>query len=157
MTKDADAVRRKAVAMNTALTSLTDAWKQPNAPTIPDAVKKAAEDLQARVKNVTAKFENAGGGRGGAAGPPPPYTPPPVTQKIARLIGTIDGYSAAPTARQLADIDEAAAQLKSGTAEVNALWDEVPKLNQQMIAAGVPYFTVNLNAASAAGGRGRGN
>ena len=37
MTKEADAARRKAVAMNTALTSLTDSWKQPNAPAVPDA------------------------------------------------------------------------------------------------------------------------
>ncbi len=159
MTKDADAARRRAVAMNTALTSLTDSWKQPNAPAVPDAVKKSAEDLLARVKKAAAKFETAGGGRGagGTAGPPPPYTPPPVTQKISRLMSTLDGYSAAPTSRQLADLDDAAAQLKSGVAEVNGLWDEVPKLNKQMIDAGVPYFTVNLNTVPAAGGRGRGN
>ena len=50
MTKEADAARRKAVGMNTALTNLTDSWKQPNAPPVPDAVKKAADDLLARVK-----------------------------------------------------------------------------------------------------------
>jgi photosystem II stability/assembly factor-like uncharacterized protein len=159
MTKEADGVRRKAVAMNTALTSLTDGWKQPNAPTIPEAVKKSAEDLLARVKKAAAKFEQAGGGRGagGTAGPPPPYTPPPVTTKILRLMGAIDNYSAAPTSRQMAEIDEAAAQLKTGAAEVNALWDEVPKLNKQLTDAGVGYFTVNLNAAPAGGRGGRGN
>jgi photosystem II stability/assembly factor-like uncharacterized protein len=159
LTKQADDVRRKAVAMNTALTSLTDSWKAANAPAVPDAIKKSAEDLLAKVKKAAAKFENAGGGRGGAggtAGPPPPYTPPPVPQKIARLLNSIDSYAAAPTSQQLAEIDESSAQLKSGTAEVNALWDEVPKLNQQMISAGVPYFTVNLPAAGG-GGRGRGN
>jgi len=72
-------------------------------------------------------------------------------------MNAIDGYSAAPTSRQMAEIDEAAAQLKSGTADVNALWDEVPKLNKQLIDAGVPYFTVNLNAAPAGGRGGRGN
>jgi hypothetical protein len=120
-------------------------------------VKKAADELQARAKKTAAQFETAGGGRGGAAGPPPPYTPPPVTQKIARLLFTLDGYSAAPTSRQMADMEEAAVQLKSGIAEVNALWEEVPKLNRQMTDAGVPYFTVNLEPAPAGGGRGRGN
>jgi hypothetical protein len=122
-------------------------------------VKKSAEDLLARVKKVAARFETPGGGRGagGSAGPPPPYTPPPVTTKLARLLNTIDNYSAAPTARQAAEIDEAAAQLKTGTADVNALWDEVPKLNKQMTDAGVPYFTVNLNSAPAGGRGGRGN
>ena len=163
MTKEADASRRKAVAMTTALTSLTDSWKGPNAPTIPEAIRKAADDLLARAKKVSATFEAQGGGRGfgggGGAGAPPPYTPPPVTQKIQRLMGTIDNYSAAPTVRQMADIDDCASQLKKGTEEVNALWDDVPKFNKQMADAGVQYFTVNVNAVPAPvqGGRGGGN
>jgi photosystem II stability/assembly factor-like uncharacterized protein len=161
MTKDADATRRRAVAMSLALTSITDSWKGSNAPPVPDNVKKAADDLLARVKKAAAVFESAGGGGrgagGGSAGPPPAYTPPPVTQKIARLMGTIDGYSSAPTSRQMADLVEAQQQLKSGTAEVDKLWDEVPKLNQMMKDAGVGYFTVNVNtvpAPAAFGGRG---
>jgi photosystem II stability/assembly factor-like uncharacterized protein len=160
MTKDAEAGRRKAVAMTTALTSLTESWKSPNAPTVPDAVKKAAGDLLAKAKKVSETFEAPGGGRGGrggSAGPPPPYAPPPVTQKITRLMFTIDGYSAAPNARQLADIDQCAAQLKKGLDDLNAVWDEVPKLNKLMADNGVQYFTVNVNAVPAPapfGGRG---
>ena len=126
---------------------------------------KAADDLLAKAKKVSATFEAAGGGRGGrgggggGAGPPGAYTPPPVTQKITRLMFTIDGYSAAPTARQMADIEDCSAQLKKGLDEVNALWDEVPKFNKLMADAGVQYFTVNLSAvpAPAPGGRGGGN
>jgi hypothetical protein len=73
-------------------------------------------------------------------------------------MGTIDGYSAPPTTRQLADIEEASAQLQKGLAEVNKLWDEVPKLNKLMVDAGVPYFTVDVNSVPAqTGGRGGGN
>jgi hypothetical protein len=158
MTHDADAASRRITAINTALLSLTDSWKLPNAPAVPDGVKKAAADLMAKVKPVFATFANQGGGRGGGgggggggAGAPPPYTPPPVTQKISRLMNAIDGYTAAPTARQLADIEEASAQLQTGIAEVNRLWDEVPKLNKVMTDAGVSYFTVNLNVAPPAG------
>ena len=162
--KDADAARRRAVAMNTAITNLTESWKQPNAPQVPDTVKKAADDLLGRVKAAAATFEAPGGGRGGrggaggGAGPPPPYTPPPVTQKLSRLMGTIDGYSAAPTSRQMADIEEASQQLQKGIAEVNKLWDEVPKLNKLMIDAGIQYFTVDVNSvpAQSFGGRGGG-
>jgi hypothetical protein len=161
MTKDADAARRKAVGMNTALTSLTDSWKQPNSPSVPDPVKKAADDLLARVKAAAATFENAGGGGrgggGGGAGPPLTYTPPPVTQKITRLMGSIDSYSEAPTTRQLADIEDASAQLQKGVAEVNKLWDEVPKLNKLMTDNGVLYFNVTPSTAPPAPGRGGGN
>jgi hypothetical protein len=122
-------------------------------------VKKAADDLLAKVKAAAATFENpaGAGGRGGAnggAGPPLSYTPPPVTQKIGRLLGVIDGYSEAPTSRQLADIEEASAQLQKGLAEVNRLWDEAPKLNKLMADAGVPYFTVTISTAPPAPGRG---
>jgi photosystem II stability/assembly factor-like uncharacterized protein len=157
LTKDADAARRRAVAMNTSLTSLTEGWKQPGAPTVPDPVKKSAEDLLARVKKMVARLEAPAGGRGGGAGAPPPYTPPAVPTKLARLMGAIDSYSAAPTSRQVAEIDEAAGQLKTVTAEVNTLWDEVPKLNKQLIDAGVPHFTVNPNPVPAGGRGGRGN
>ncbi len=161
MTHDADAASRRITAINTALTALTDSWKSPNAPAVPDNVKKAAEDLVARVKPVYAMFANQGGGRGGGgggnAGPPAVYTPPPVTQKINRVMNAIDGYAAAPTARQLADIDEASAQLQKGIAGVNALWDEVPKFNKVMTDAGVGYFTVNPNVTPAPGGGRGGN
>jgi len=158
LARDADAARRKAVAMNTALTNLTDSWKAANAPAVPDPVKKAADDLLAKVKTAAGSFENQGfGGRGGGggAGAAPAYTPPPVTQKITRLMTTIDSYSAAPTSRQMADLQEASDQLKKDAAEVDRLWDEVPKLNKLMTDAGVQYFKVDLNSVPAAGG-GRG-
>jgi photosystem II stability/assembly factor-like uncharacterized protein len=152
MTRDADAARRRIAGINTALNTLTESWKQPNAPPVPDSVKKTAEDLQAKVKPALATFENpaGGGGRGGGG----PFVPPPVTQKISRLMNSLDNYSAAPTSRQMADLAEASTQLQSGIAEVNRLWDEVPKLNKLMLDAGVPYFTVSLGPATQPGGRG---
>jgi hypothetical protein len=158
MTKEADTTRRRAVAMRTALTNLTETWESPNAPAVPDSIRKTAADLLSRVKTAAGIFEVPGGrgAGGGSAGPPAPYTPPPVTQKIGRVLAAIDGYSSAPTSRQMADIEEAAEQLKKGAAEVDRLWDEVPKLNKAMVDAGVPYFTVNVNTvpAPAAGARG---
>jgi hypothetical protein len=67
---------------------------------------------------------------------------------------SIDGYSAAPTPRQMSDLAEAQTQLQGGIAEVNRLWDEVPKLNKLMLDAGVPYFSVTLGPAVQPGGRG---
>jgi len=157
MTRDAEAARKKAVAMNAALTSLTESWKQPNAPTVPDAAKKAADDLAARAKTVAGMFEAPGGGRGGrgggggGAGAPPAYVPPPVTQKIGRLLSAIDNFSGVPTSRQLADIEEASVQLQKDLAELNKLWDEVPKLNKTLADAGVPYFTIDVNNTRPAG------
>ena len=158
MTKQADDGRRKIVAMNVAVSSLIDGWKRPAAPTVPDAVKKAADESLAKIKAVLGTFESAGGGRGGGggAGAPPPYTPPPVNQKISRLMGAIDNYSGPPTSRQLADIDECTAQLQKGLEEVAKLDGEVPKLNKLMQDAGIPYITVDPASVPAAQGGGRG-
>jgi photosystem II stability/assembly factor-like uncharacterized protein len=164
MIKDAEEPRRKAAGMTTAMTNLLASWQAPNAAPVPDGVRKAVEDFDARLKTAAAVFEAAGGGRGGrgggggGAGPPAGYTAPPVTQKITQLMGQIDAYSAAPTSRQMSDLAEAQAELKGGVAEINTLWDEMPKLNKVMADAGMQYFKVDLsNAPAAAFGRGGGN
>ena len=147
MAKQADEGRRKIVAMNTALTSLQDSWKRPGI-TVPDAAKKAADDMAARIKTVLPEFETprpTGPVQLGAAGSRGPYTPPPVNQKITRLLGTIDGYSGVPTTKQLADVDDCAAQLAKGLSQVNALFADFPKLNKVLADAGAPYFNVDLN------------
>ncbi len=152
MTRDADAARRKIAGINTAITALLDSWKLPTAPAVPDSVKKAADDMLARVKPALAIFEAAGGGGGRGGGGP--FVPPPVTQKIARLMTAIDGYSAVPTSRQMADIADASKELETGVFMVKNLWEEVPGFNKVMQDAGVPYFKVTLAGPVQPGGRG---
>jgi photosystem II stability/assembly factor-like uncharacterized protein len=156
----ADEPTRKAVGLTTALTALTASWTGPNAVPVPDAAKKAVDDMVAKVKTAAAVFQApAAGGRGGGgggAGARAEFTPPPVTQKLTRLMGLIAGFSGPPTSRQLADIEEASGELQKGTAEINALWDEVPKLNKTLTDAGVAYFKVTLPATAPPPGRGRG-
>jgi hypothetical protein len=145
LAREADTSRKKAVAIHNSLVSLTASWKLPNAPAVPDAVKKSADELLAKSKTLADRFEAQGGGRGGGgAGPPATYTPPPVTQKIGRLLGALDGYTGAPTSAQMAETQEAAAQLQKDVAELNKVASEVPKLNKMLSDAGVQY----INAGS---------
>ncbi len=154
MVREADTGRRKIVALRTSLTTLTDSWKRPGAPQVPDAVKKQADGMLASAKEVAGTFEVDRQGGLGDAGPPLKWTPSPVNQKIGRLMNTIDSYSGPPTARQLADIDVVSTELKEGLAAVNKLTDEdLPRLNKAMADAGVPYVTVDTGAPQ--GGQGR--
>ena len=151
MAKQADEARRKIVAMNTALTNLTDSWKRPGV-TVPDAARKAVDDMSARIRPVLPVFEPprpAGPVQLGAAGSRGPYTPPPVNQKITRLLGFIEGYAGTPTSKQLSDIEDCAAQLAKGVAGVNPIFDDFPKLNKALADAGVPYLTVDTNSVPA--------
>jgi hypothetical protein len=142
LAREADAGRKRAVAIHSSLTSLTASWKAPNAPAVPDAVKKSADDLLARSKAVADRFEAQGGGRGFGAGPPATFVPPAVTLKIGRLISAIDGYSGAPSSAQLAETQESSAELQKDLGELNKLAGDVPKLNKMLSDAGVPYFNV---------------
>jgi hypothetical protein len=148
MAREADEGRRKIVAIRASLTTLTDGWKRPGAAKIPDDVKKAADDLLAKVKEVVGTFEIEREGQLGGAGPPLKYMPPPVNQKIGRLMGSIDNYSGPPTPRQLEDINQATAVLEPALAAVKKIADEdLPRLNKMMADAGVQYVTFD------AGGR----
>jgi hypothetical protein len=141
LVREAEPARKKAVAIHNALVTLTDSWKPATAPPVPDAVKKSAEELLARSKTVVERFEAPGGAGRGGAGAPPPYAPPPVTQKISRLLGSLDNFSGAPTSRQLAEAEDCQAQLQKDVADLNKLAADVPKLNQALTQAGVAYFT----------------
>ncbi len=165
LAKEAEEPRRKAAGMTTAMTNLMASWQAPNAAPVPEAVRKAVDDFNARLKTAAAVFEAAGGGRGGrggggggSAGPPSGYTAPPVVQKIQRLMAAIDAYSSAPTASQMRELQEAQAELKGGVSAINTLWDEMPKLNKVMSDSGMQYFKVEMsNAPAPAFGRGGGD
>jgi hypothetical protein len=160
LAKQADESRRKVVAMNTSLTNLLDSWKRPGVPPTPDAARKLVEDMQAKIKAILPAFDAAppaAPAQMGAAGARGPYVPPPVNQKITRLLGGIDGFSGPPTAKQLADVEDAAKQLQQSAATVDALYADFPKLNKALADAGAPYFGIDLNAVPApTGGRGGG-
>jgi hypothetical protein len=150
MVKDADTGRRKVLAMQTSVNNLLESWKRPNAPAVLDNVRKAAEELLAKVRAVAKTFEAPPAEEGvirelGGAGAQPPYTPPPVLQKITRVMTSLS-YPGAPLPRQLQDLDECDAELKAGLAAVSALDGEVPKLNKLMQESGVPYFTLDPNS-----------
>jgi hypothetical protein len=80
-----------------------------------------------------------------------------VNQKITRLMFGIDGFSGPPTARQLAEVEEATVQLQMAAATVDTLYADFPKLNKALADAGAPYMGIDLNAVPApTGGRGGG-
>lgn len=142
LTREADAARKRAVAIHTALVNLTESWKHPDAPKIPDSVKKEADSLLARSKTVAERFEPPQRNFGENAGSPPAYQPPAITQKIARLIGSLDNYTGAPTQLQVEEAQEASGQLQKDVAELDKLAADVPTLNKMMVDAGVPYVNV---------------
>lgn len=113
------------------------------------------------MKQTAATFEAAprtdeGIREPGGTGSQPPYVPPPMTQKLTRLPATLS-FPGAPPPRLLQKMDQCAAELKAGLAEVARLDGDLPKLNKMMQEAGVPYVTPDPAGVPAqTGGRGGG-
>jgi len=79
----------------------------------------------------------------GNAGPPLAYTPPPFSQRVNRLMGAIEGYSAAPTSQQAEELGAVSRLLGEASERLRKLVDEdLAALNKQMNEAGIPHITV---------------
>jgi len=149
LARTADRGRRTAVELKSALTSATEAWKKPGAPAIPEDIRKAAEELAKQVDEVHGKFVPPQLPPGWA-GPPLVYTPPTLPQRANRLLGALDGYTAAPTAQQLEELQVVTGLLGETMERLKKLVDvDLAELNRMMNAAGIPH--IRLTAAP--GGR----
>jgi photosystem II stability/assembly factor-like uncharacterized protein len=154
--------RRALTGLRTSLNTEIESWKRPGTPKPSETIQKAAEDLLKKVEEACKKFgttqqcgERAGGL--GSAGPTLVYTPPPLTQRITQLLGSIEGYTAAPAASQLDQIKIIQGLLTEANAASRELTQkELAALNKMMNDAGVPHITApglgRPSAAPPAGG-----
>ena len=137
--------QRSIASMRTAVNSAIESWKKPGAPRVPDNVKQAAEALLKKIDEAypvwgTPPAEATGLG---FAGPPIVERPTPLPQRILQLAAAIEGYSAAPTADQLALLPVLQKQLTEAGAVVRKLAQEdLPALNKLMNEAGVPHIVI---------------
>ena len=137
--------QRTIVAMRTAVNNALEAWKRPGAPRVPDNVKQAAEALLKKIDEAypswgTPPAETTGLG---FAGPPMVIRPTPIQTRILQLAAQIEGYSAPPTADQLAQIPILQKLLSDAGAVVRKLaTEDLPALNKLMNEAGVPHITI---------------
>jgi len=149
--KTADGDRASVVGMKTALTAALEAWKKPGAPKIPENIQKAAEALSKKVEELHGKYVPPEQAQGNA-GPPLTYTPPAFPQRIGRLMGSIEGYTAAPTSQEMTELATITQLVGEAHTTVKKLVDEdLASLNKMMNDAGIPHIT-----AGAPGGERRG-
>lgn len=152
MTRQADGLRRKFQAVDTQLTSYQTAWKRPDAPKVPDAVKKQADELKDKLGALRSLFVQRGFGGGGPEGPlspeelakpEPDFVLPALATRIQGSLRDLESVSAAPTKTQLQQIDLVKAALADATKSIDKLVKEdVAKFNKAMTDAQIPYLSV---------------
>jgi hypothetical protein len=143
LSKQAETARRRFTNIEQNFNSMMERYRTPGGTRLPDAARAAAEDFRKKMEAIRPKWSAAPQGGGlGNAGPPLTYTPPPMPQQISRLLASLDSFSAAPAPPQLAELEEIKKELADSVVAVNRLAEEdLPKLNQAMNAAGVPFVT----------------
>ena len=158
MARNAGRSMRAITGLRAALSTAVESWKKGAAPAgaerpaparIPEEIQKAGEDLLKKVEEACLKFASrqqctSAPGEGlGTAGPPLVWTPPTLTQRVGFLLGGLDGFTAAPTATQLEEMEAVGKLLPDALAQVQKLvMEELPALNKKMNEAGIPHIRI---------------
>ena len=136
--------RKTMQALKDALSAARGQWKadanKPDAPKIPDDIKKEADDLQTKVDKLAEKFIREREGLGNA-GPPFEWKPDPLPEQVQGLLSDLDGFAAAPGGQQKEKIAELGPMVTEASAQLKKLVDEdLAQLNKKMNEAGVPHI-----------------
>jgi photosystem II stability/assembly factor-like uncharacterized protein len=131
--KRTDVVRRAIAGARNDLSALQ--------PKVPDAAKAAAETLKAKLDALNKRVVL--GGFREPDSDPTEYTPPTVTQRLMRLMGDMDGYTALPTEVQ----NEELAALSAQVGSLEAAWkqtlsQDVAAFNRSLSSSGIGFITV---------------
>lgn len=139
MARSASRSQQTITGLRSGLEAERESWKKPGAPKVAEEIQKAAEEFKKNVDEVHGRFVAPPRPMGDAGPAPPPLMP----QRINMLLGALDGYTAAPTAPQLEEIESLAKQLDAAAAAVRKLAEEdLPALNKKMNEAGLPHVRI---------------
>jgi hypothetical protein len=136
---------RKAIeGIQEGLKAAREQWKKdadkPDAPKIPEEIKKAADELQKKVDAITEKYARERQGLGNA-GPPFEWKPEPLPQQVQGLLRDLDGFWAAPGGQQKDKLAELPPLVNDASAQVKKIVEEdLPALNKKMNDAGIPHI-----------------
>jgi photosystem II stability/assembly factor-like uncharacterized protein len=144
MAKTLDKDRKAIEGIKDALKAAREQWKKdadkPDAPKIPDEIKKAADELQKKVDGIAEKYAREREGLGNA-GPPFEWKPEPLPQQVQGLLRDLDGFWAAPGGQQKEKLAELTPLVSDASAQVKKIVDEdLPALNKKMNDAGIPHI-----------------
>jgi len=150
MTKQADDLRKKFTAADTAVTGLQNSWKRPDAPKVPDDVKKQAETLKKSLDDMRPLFAARNffeqptpeERKEELLKPEPDFVLPALTQRISQSIQGLETFAASPSESQLKQIALIKLAIDDAGQKMDKLRGEVVRFNDAMNAAKVPFVPV---------------
>jgi hypothetical protein len=150
MTKQADELRKKFTAADSALTALQASWKKPDAPKLPENVKAQAEALKKLLDDMRPMFTSRNFFEAPSAEdlkeelsrPEPEFRLQPLMQRVTGMIQGLESYSAAPSQSQLQQIALVKTAIAGAGQGMQQLSASVVRFNDAMNAAKVPVIPV---------------
>jgi photosystem II stability/assembly factor-like uncharacterized protein len=154
LSKQLETARRRYTNIRDNYTAMMERYRTVS---LPAPAKAAADEFGKKLDALRGKWMNPQQGGLGDAGPPLTYTPPPIPQQLSRLMNSLDGFAAAPSQTQVAELTEIKQDAATAMAAVDKLASEdLPKLNKAMNDAAVPFVTEERPANAAPQQRRRG-
>jgi photosystem II stability/assembly factor-like uncharacterized protein len=150
LTRQADTLRKRFTAADSGLSTLQAAWKKPDAPKIPDDVKKQADALKKTLDDLRPLFAMRNFFQPPSPEeraeelkkPEPDFVLPAIMQRISVQISGLEAYSAAPSESQMTQIAIVKAAVSDAGTKVEAMRAQVTKFNDALNAAKVPFVAV---------------
>ncbi|MBI1737626.1 MAG: hypothetical protein HYR58_00055, partial [Acidobacteria bacterium] len=151
--------QRGIVGLRTNLSTAMESWKRPGGTRVPENIQKAADELLKKIDEIYPLFGTPPSEAPslGNAGPPIVERPAPLQNRVGQILGSLEGFTAAPTARQLEDITTLTPLVKDAAEKVQKLvMEDLANLNKLMREANIPYITMPAGAGGGGGRRGPG-
>jgi hypothetical protein len=115
--KTGNAWDKNFVALRASLTKTVNSWKEKDATSVPDALKKQAEELSKKLDGMAPLFTSSQD----PLNQPLKHVPPPVTDRISHVLFNLEGYSATPRQRDLDQLAELAVVQKDAIDQLKRL------------------------------------
>jgi photosystem II stability/assembly factor-like uncharacterized protein len=146
MAKTADKDRKTLLALQSALKTARENWKQEAAKKdgakMPEQIVKMADELQKRADELAPKYQREQQGLGNA-GPPFEWKPAPLPAQVQDLMQDLDEFAAAPGGQQKEKLAELVPLVAAASAQVKKLAEEdLAALNKRMNDASIPHIVL---------------
>jgi photosystem II stability/assembly factor-like uncharacterized protein len=119
------------------LTAALEASKRPEGPRVPEDVRRAAAQLLTKLDVLNAPFVREPMGLEPSS-PRLVWQPPSVVQRASRLSRSLEGYTAAPSAALMQELDAVAKRVAAMEGSISQVVDkELVELNRKLTQAGL--------------------
>jgi len=130
--------------LRSSLAAALEEWKQPNAPKVPEAARKDAEELLKKVDTLQERYVPPPRRRTAFSSSYLTWRPPTIMQSLPRLSVSLEGCTAVPTQSQMEELEAISRLINETVAATEKLTAvDLTELNRKLNQAGLPPIRIS--------------